>query len=156
MKFKTMFALAIGVSAISTNWAMTVSAQPPTGAAKTGLELTVEVTDIKHRDGQLIIAVYDRKEAFPNKFKKAVSLVKTSPNKPKVTINKLKPGNYAVVVIHDRNKNNEIDKSFVRMPKEPIGVSNFKTIGMTNPPNCQKALFSLKKSSRLKVKLISL
>lgn len=156
MKFKTMFAVAIGMSAISINGAVTASAQPPTGAAKTGLELTVEVTDVKHRDGQLIVAVYDRKEAFPNKFKKAVSMVKISPNKPKVTIRNLKPGSYAVVVIHDRNKNNEIDKSFVGMPKEPIGVSNYKTIGITSPPNFQKALFSLRKNSRLKIKLISL
>ncbi|MEM8944369.1 MAG: DUF2141 domain-containing protein [Planctomycetota bacterium] len=156
MKIKTMFVVAILASAICGQWSLLPSAQGKFSVASAGLQLTVEVTEIKGRDGQLIVSVYDREAGFPNQLEKARATLKTLPTKPKVVFKNLTSGNYAVVVVHDRNKNNQIDQNFIGMPKEPVGLSNYNTIGLSNRPSFKKALISLKKSGGVKVKLISL
>lgn len=120
------------------------------------LELTVQVTDIKHADGQLLIAVFDQENGFPKEIQKAITIAKASPKQPQVTFKNLPAGNYAVVVVHDRNQNNQVDKNFMGIPNEPIGLSNYTTIGLSNRPDFGKASFSMQQSGLMKIKLISL
>lgn len=128
--------------------------QPATGTAE-DIQLTLQVTDIKHSEGQLLICVFDREEGFPRDMKKALKTVEVKPSQPTYQFNDLPPGNYAIVVIHDRNESGQLDTNLVGMPKEPVGVSNFQTIGVSNRPTFRKALFAFKASGLLKVKLNS-
>ena len=68
----------------------------------------------------------------------------------------LPAGQYAVVVLHDRNNSGKMDKNFMGMPTEPVGLSNYKSIGLTNLPDYRKAAFNLNRSGSLKVKLIEI
>lgn len=118
-----------------------------------GVELTVQVTDVKHAEGELLIGVFSKKDGFPRETQKALVSAKIKPGQPTHTFKNLPKGNYAVVVIHDRNKNGKLDRNLIGMPQEPVGLSNYPSIGLANPPTFRKALFALKSSGLLKVKL---
>lgn len=89
-----------------------------------GVTLTVEVTNIPGVKGDLLIGLFDSAETFtvtPLPQSPKVPIVSVDP--VKAEIKNLKPGTYAVVVIHDLNSNGKLDKVF-GMPKEPLAFSN--------------------------------
>ena len=63
------------------------------------------------------------------------------------TFEELKPGNYAVVAFHDKNKNGKLDKNIVTKPTEPYGFSN-NARGVFGPPNFEAAVFELPEAGR--------
>ncbi|MCG8374707.1 MAG: DUF2141 domain-containing protein [Balneolales bacterium] len=95
-------------------------------ASDTG-NLTIEIPDITEQKGTITIAIFDSEDGFPSETDKAIfkksfteyseSIIYTFENVPY--------GQYAVVVMQDRNDNGKIDRRrIIPMPKEPIGVSN--------------------------------
>lgn len=93
-------------------------------AEEGGVTLTVEVTNIPGVKGDLLIGLFDSAETFtvtPLPQSPKVPIVSVDP--VKAEIKNLKPGTYAVVVIHDLNSNGKLDKVF-GMPKEPLAFSN--------------------------------
>ncbi len=121
-----------------------------------GVTLNVQVTDVVAQQGEIIIALHSKEASFPDKLKQADYLARIAPGNPTHTFKNIKPRNYAVVVVHDLNSNKFIDKSFIGMPKEPIGLSNFKAIGFNNRPTFKKALVAVTRSGTVSVKLNSL
>lgn len=115
--------------------------------------LSIEVTDMSKKGGQIIIALFDKPSGFPKELKRAVKLVKVDPKKPTYKFSKLPLGKYAIVVIHDLNKNGKVDKNFVGFPTEPIGLANYKSISIGNPPNFRKATVTFQKTKTVKIKL---
>lgn len=134
-------------------WTPQAIAQQPQAILSDGVELQVQVTDVKHSDGTLLIGVFDQEDGFPREIDKARFRAKIKPEKPTHTFENLQPGSYAVVVIHDRNNSGQLDRNLLGMPKEPVGLSNYTSIGISNPPTFRKASFRLKESGLLKVKL---
>lgn len=120
------------------------------------VDLSVEVTDIKRKGGELMIMLYTKETAFPDKFSKADYMARISPGTPTHIFKGIKPGKYSIVVVHDVNKNKKIDKTFIGMPKEPIGLSNYETIGLGNRPNFKKSLVTVAASAKVKIKLNNL
>jgi uncharacterized protein (DUF2141 family) len=47
---------------------------------------------------------------------------------------KLPPGNYGVVALHDENKNQKLDRNIFGIPKEGFGFANNPRVGMSAPP----------------------
>ena len=45
----------------------------------------------------------------------------------------IKPGKYAIAVIHDENHNGELDKNFFGIPKEGYGFSSDAKVTMSAP-----------------------
>lgn len=154
MKWKFL----LGVAAILPTftlfaWSLQAIAQPPQATAADGVELQVQVIEVKHTDGTLLIGVFNQEDGFPREIQKALVIAKVKPEKPVHTFENLPQGKYAVVVIHDRNHSGQLDRNLLGMPKEPVGLSNYSSIGMSNPPTFRKAMFELKESVLLKVKL---
>jgi len=120
------------------------------------LTLTVEVEGLKNKNGDLIVALYNKEGTIPdeklNKFfkKKTISMDELSKD---IKFENLSEGRYAVIVIHDENKNGKIDKGLL-LPKEGVGFSNFSSISIINKPNFKKASFILDKDLTKKIKLI--
>lgn len=56
-----------------------------------------------------------------------------------VTLQHVPPGNYAIVVLHDENRNMKLDRNVFGWPKEGFGFSNNPHIGL-RPPAFEKAL----------------
>lgn len=140
-------------------WPLQASAQQPQPHVNSQLhatdrvELSVQVTDVKHAEGKLLIGVFNQENGFPREIQQALVVAKVEPGKPTHRFKDLPRGNYAVVVIHDRNHNGQLDRNLFGMPQEPVGLSNYPSIGLSNPPTFRKAVFALKTSGLVKVKL---
>lgn len=95
------------------------------------LELTIK--NIKEVKGTIRVALFNSESDF---LKQAVEskVVKVSANEASIVFDKLKPGEYAVSVIHDVNENQELDKGFMGIPQEPYGFSN-DARGKFGPPS---------------------
>ncbi len=81
------------------------------------------------REGKLYVAVYDSPEGF--KTEKAHTGLILDPTGDTVeTILRLPEGYYVVSMFQDLNGNGSLDKGFLGIPKEPIGLSRFDKMGI--------------------------
>jgi uncharacterized protein (DUF2141 family) len=104
-------------------------------------KLQVTVTNIKGQKGNIIVGIFDSNENF---LKKPLDgrMEKASGDSITVVFENLKPGKYAVSVLHDANKNKDLDKNKLGIPKEGFGFSN-NVIGAMGPPSFERALIDL-------------
>ncbi|MGB6222389.1 DUF2141 domain-containing protein [Haloferula sp.] len=96
--------------------------------------VTVEVSNIPTAQGNLLIGIYDSAGTFvktPLPQSPKIPLKSTEPIRAR--IKGVKPGTYAIVIIHDVNGNGKLDKNFIGMPKEPIAFSQNPKIPMGLP-----------------------
>jgi uncharacterized protein (DUF2141 family) len=79
--------------------------------------LEIIVQNVKEHKGTIRVGLFNSENDF---LKKAVSgkIVKADADKITVVFENLKPGEYAVSVIHDENENAELDKNSFGIPKE--------------------------------------
>lgn len=122
-------------------FAASASAESPPSAADG--TLTVKVSNIQNDKGQIGCSLFSKKDGFPSEAEKADSrmFVKSKSGKANCVFEDLKPGKYAVSVMHDEDKNGELKTSLVGRPKEWWGVSNDVPAERFGPPKYQKALF---------------
>jgi uncharacterized protein (DUF2141 family) len=104
-------------------------------------KLQVTVTNIKGNKGDIIVGIFDSDENF---MKKPIEgrTAKPSGDSVTVTFENLKPGKYAVSVLHDYNNNKDMDRNKLGIPKEGFGFSNNAT-GAMGPPSFERALIDL-------------
>lgn len=104
-------------------------------------KLQVTVTNIKGHKGNIIIGIFDSNENF---LKKPLDgrMAKASGDSITVVFENLKPGKYAVSVLHDANKNKDLDKNKLGIPKEGFGFSN-NVLGAMGPPSFERAIIDL-------------
>ena len=104
--------------------------------------LTVTILNFRNNRGQVSVALYNKEEAFPKSPDKAVKVI-VAPIKDKksiVVFESLPPGEYAISVFHDENKNGKMDSNFFGIPKEGVGASN-NARGHLGPPHFKDAKF---------------
>ena len=101
--------------------------------------LVVNIKNIKNKNGDILIGLYDSTSNFPRKVATG-KVVKVTENEMEVTFADIKPGNYAVSVLHDENQNKDLDTNKLGIPKEGYGFSNNVT-GVVGPPSFRKARF---------------
>lgn len=96
--------------------------------------LTVRITDIPGVKGDLLVGLYDTAESFTDSPMEISPRIELETAEDQVFIfNNLKPGKYAVAVVHDLNKNGKLDRNFLGMPKEPLAFSVVKKIPKGKP-----------------------
>ena len=105
--------------------------------------LTVKVSNVQNEKGQIGCSLYAGKEGFPSESEKAAKRMFVAPKAGKATcvFEGVKPGTYAVSVMHDEDKNGELKTNMVGRPKEPWGVSNDVPMERFGPPKYEKATF---------------
>ena len=110
---------------------------PPPGA------ITVQISNIQNEAGQVGCSLYSKEDGFPTEPKKADvrMFVSSKGGKATCVFKDVKPGKYAVSVMHDEDKNGELKTSIVGRPKEWWGVSNNVPAERFGPPKYEKALF---------------
>jgi uncharacterized protein (DUF2141 family) len=101
--------------------------------------LIVTIENLKNLNGDLLIGLYDNASNFPRKVATG-KVVKVTEKEMKVTFPDLKPGNYAVSVLHDENQNKDMDQGRLGIPVEGYGFSN-NAMGVIGPPSFRKARF---------------
>lgn len=99
----------------------TAPAAPADGLAR----LTVNVVDLRSRDGQVIFGVFTSAKGFPSDAKRACNWqVRKIDADTMQFIADLPPGKYAATALHDQNSNNKLDQNFFGVPTEGYGVTN--------------------------------
>jgi uncharacterized protein (DUF2141 family) len=103
--------------------------------------LVVNIKDIKNNNGDILIGLYDSTSNFPRKVATG-KVVKVTDKEMQITFADIKPGNYAVSVLHDENQNKDLDTNKLGIPKEGYGFSN-NVMGVMGPPSFRKARFNV-------------
>lgn len=103
--------------------------------------LEVKIENIKNDNGDILIGLYAGGHTFPRKTTDG-KIVKASRDGVIVFFHDLKPGLYAVSVLHDENSNKDMDQSTIGMPKEGFGFSN-NARGPFGLPSFDKAKIQL-------------
>jgi len=107
-------------------------------------EITVHVSNIKSKEGKLIVAVFDSDKNYMQKecMKKIIPIHHETDKKFTIALPK---GTYAIGIFHDLNDNGELDKNFIGIPKEAFGFSN-KSLGLFGPPSFKETKFLVSKT----------
>jgi len=121
-----------------------------------GITLTVSVSDLRNSNGNVVFALYNREDAFPDEHYKKYFKIMSGKilNRSSIVIFKDLPiGKYAVNILHDENNDGKIKKKFL-LPIEGIGFSNFQSISFSNRPIFEKAAFYLRTNTTIKVSIL--
>lgn len=116
---------------------------PAVCQAQETTSLTITIDKLESTQGQLLIALFDRPDGFPEEGATAFRSRKLAIEDTSVTVcfRDLPPGIYAVCFVHDKNMNEKLDKK-IGIPIEKYGVSN--NIRMRfGPPEFEEAKFYL-------------
>ena len=105
--------------------------------AKAQNNLEVRIDNIKNDNGDILIGLYDDGHNFPRKTTDG-KIVKASKDGVTVSFPDLKPGLYAISVLHDENSNKDMDQSKIGIPKEGFGFSN-NAKSSFGPPSFERA-----------------
>lgn len=113
-------------------------------------KLTVEITNVASEDGQIILAIYNSSENYDKRI--AFQEVKIKPEIDTVIFETNVPdGEYLVMLVHDINNNGKLDTTFIGMPKEPVGLSNYDGKGI--PGKFKKHKFSVNENTEIIIPL---
>jgi len=99
--------------------------------------------------GNLLVFVYDKADGFPkNKemiYRKEIIKCKQT---RQINISKLPFKTYAIVVVHDINDNQKMDRNWVGFPAEPYAISGTKSFRF-GPPLYKDAQFDFKSDKQI-------
>jgi uncharacterized protein (DUF2141 family) len=123
-------------------------------------DLSLKITNLDSKGGQLGIAVFDDPDAFPDGNKKTVfrRFYPVLAGTPEMIINlNLPSGSYAMAVFLDNNKNQKLDTNMVGVPTEKFGFSQNPKI-LFGAPNFSEAKFEIipQIKKQLTIKLIKI
>jgi uncharacterized protein (DUF2141 family) len=96
--------------------------------------IAVNVGTFKNQSGVLACRLYSSEVGFPMDPKGGIERrVRVTGKVTRCTFTNLKPGTYAVAVVHDENANGKLDTNFFGAPTEGYGVSNNHTYAFGAP-----------------------
>jgi uncharacterized protein (DUF2141 family) len=108
--------------------------------------LHLKITQLRNDKGRVNISLYCSKEGYPSQSEKAYRKVEAAIKEGtcEVIFDNLPPGEYAVSLMHDENRNGKMDTNFFGIPKEGYGASN-DAKAILGPPKYEEARFWLDK-----------
>jgi len=122
------------------------------GTAQAAGDITVRLRNAPP-EGVLVLQVYDNPDAFGD-FRRPLREERYDiQTDGSYRIASVPPGNVAVLAYIDGNNNRALDRTFIGIPREPIGLSNnYRPKG---PPSFQRASFKLEsgRSATLDIEL---
>lgn len=106
-------------------------------------EVVITVTDLRSTKGVVRACMTTRADIFPKCIKDPSAHRTVVPAAQTVTIRftGVKPGEYAVALLHDENDNGKADRAMGMMPKEGYGFSRDAPVKMA-PPKFRDAVFT--------------
>ncbi len=107
--------------------------------------IDLHIHEAKSDDGLVRILVFDSEKGYPDQPDQALRSysVPLKDGKCNLKITDLKPGTYAICVIHDANGNGKLDTNPVGYPTEKYGFSN-NAKAYFSAPAFSKAAFELR------------
>lgn len=131
--------------------AASLAASAPTHAG----DVIVTVTDIRSSKGVIRACMTTREDIFPKCIKDATAHRTVVPASGRVEIRftGVKPGDYAIALLHDENDNGKADRAMGMMPKEGYGFSRDAPVKMA-PPKFMDAVMKVGEgSNRVAIKM---
>jgi uncharacterized protein (DUF2141 family) len=111
-------------------------------APATAGEVVITVTDLRSDKGVVRACMTTREEIFPRCIKDPEShrVVVPAGATVEIRFTGVKPGRYAIALLHDENSNGKADRAAGMMPKEGYGFSRDAPVRMA-PPKFRDAVF---------------
>lgn len=115
-------------------------------------DLRLTVSKVKDGTGQVSALLFATEDGFPSERGKAAyqGRVTAKQGVTEILLHDVKPGRYAVSVIHDSNSNAKLDRNFIGIPTEGAGTSNSTQRGK---PVYHKAVIEVKEGGSIEVEL---
>ena len=99
--------------------------------------LRIHVDGLRNYVGVVGTAIFKTRDGWPEDMSKTVNHWPTpiaqDSRQATAVMEKLPPGDYGVVAIHDENKNHKLDRNFIAIPKEGFGFANNPHVGLSAP-----------------------
>lgn len=109
--------------------------------------LWVKVDGLQSSRGDVIFALYNSSETFTKHlYKSAIHPI--DHRHAQWLIRDLPPGDYALVLVHDKNGNHDMDRNMLGIPEEPYAFSNNAT-GFMGAPGFDKAKFTVREGMKV-------
>lgn len=105
--------------------ALTLCSAPPLSAQQPAT-ITLNVTELRSTEGQLIVCLFATRDRFPNcRAGDGIPrhLFPVTARTMRVAVPLPRAGSYAVTVIHDENGDGRLKQNFIGMPTEGVGVT---------------------------------
>ena len=128
---------------------LSIAASPPPSA-----DLEIAISGLRNQSGAVMLCLTQRGEAhYLDCAKDPARVTRNVPSSEAgaIHIAGLTPGRYALLVVHDENRNGKLDK-MLGMPREGFGFSRNPAIRM-GPPAYDAVQFAIAGHSRQAVKL---
>ncbi|MFL0355087.1 DUF2141 domain-containing protein [Erythrobacter sp. GH1-10] len=127
----------IRIASLGAATALTAMASPAVAN-----EVTITVTDLRNTKGVVRACMTTKEDIFPKCIKDPSSHRTVVPAGETVTITftGVKPGKYAVALLHDENNDGKANRALGMMPKEGYGFSRDAPVRMA-PPKFKDAVF---------------
>ncbi len=106
--------------------------------------INVEIIKLRNNKGVVQVTLYDKEDDFLKDDSKTAITVRVDIEDQKAVceFTGIKPGKYAIALMHDEDKNGEMKTNFIGLPKEGIGMSrNAKP--RFGPPKWKDAVFTV-------------
>lgn len=115
----------------------------PAWSDATQSDLVVRVGGFTHERGQAIARMFcEGDDIFATPSARRITAL-IHQGKVTLVFPNVKPGNYAVIVFHDENGNNDLDHNLFRLPAEPLGFSGgFRLSLFSGMPSFKKLRFA--------------
>jgi uncharacterized protein (DUF2141 family) len=118
----------------------------------------VEINNVDHAGGQLLVVLFDQAEGFPDKRERAYASV-VVPATQGTTVAEFPNvpfGTWAAFAVHDEDADYTCDLKWpIPMPKEPVGATR-SAKGLFGPPRFQDAAFPVAGPTTEKIVLVRL
>lgn len=107
-------------------------------------EVVITITDLRSTKGVVRACMTTREDIFPRCIKdpSAYRTVLPASGKAEIRFTGVKPGNYAIALLHDENDNGKADRAMGMMPKEGYGFSRDAPVRMA-PPKFKDAVVGI-------------
>lgn len=132
-----------------------VGQQPaPATPATQGYTLTVVVEGVNNLDGNVGMLVFNSPKGWAEDRTAALRDITVPAHQGTVTIEvpNLPPGEYALALVHDVNKNHKLDRNWIGEPKEQWGLSN-NPHAMIKTPSYKACTFQLKGNQEIHIQM---
>ena len=106
--------------------------------------LDVQISNVQKNSGKIVVELYNTASSWlKSPFRKTVLPANEA---TKTASFEVPPGRYAISVYQDVNENGELDRTFIGIPKEPVGFgNNYKPFGK---PKFESASIEYKTASK--------
>lgn len=137
---------AIGFLALALTLPLLAS---PIAAQQGGVDVTVEITNLRNHGGTVRACMTDDPERFPRCQDNARShrVVVPAGEASVLRFHNVQPGTYAIALLHDENDNGRADRALSMIPREGFGFSRDARVRM-GPPDFEEAEFTVGTTSQ--------